>query len=84
MDFDSCPNCKVPMLVDVLEEALIERFLENGYMITQEGLKAFIERCVEEFGEISVDDVDAFCEFVSKRYNTKTIDEKIVNEYFTF
>jgi hypothetical protein len=83
MDLTNCPMCKVSVEMDSISEILMDRFNQNGYTITPEALNVFVEKCIDAFGEVSIDDVDAFCDFV-ERIGVFEIDEEIVKNYFKF
>ena len=81
MDCPSC-NLKLPLGMGRVAEMLMERFRLNGFCITLEGLKTFMDLFVEHFGEICEEDVDELCHFVEKNFNTRMIDVELVKTYF--
>ena len=64
-------------------EMILERFVENGFSIKIDALITFVKRCVEEFGEINLDDVDNLCNFVDKKFGVRKIETKHVESYFS-
>ncbi|WP_457548829.1 hypothetical protein [Archaeoglobus sp.] len=79
-----CPNCNVPIDGGRVLEILLDRFTERGFNIRLNALVEFVKLCLDEFGEVGVDDVDSFCEFVEKRFRTRNIEMEHVEAYFDF
>ncbi len=79
-----CPSCnlRVPLGMGKVAEMLMERFRLNGFCITPEGLRVFMDLFTEHFGEVNDDDVDELCHFVEKNFDTKIIDADHVKAYF--
>lgn len=76
----ACPSCNVDP--NKMIELILERFVENGFGIKLDALLTFVKRCVEEFGEINLDDVDNLCNFVERKFGVKTIEIEHVESYF--
>ncbi len=76
----ACPSCNLDP--NRMIEIILERFLENGFSIKLDALLAFVKKCVEEFGEINLDDVDSLCNFVDKRFGARKIEIEHVESYF--
>ncbi len=80
-----CPTCNLSFPVELGEiaEILARRFAENGFCITTEGLRAFIDLFFEHFGEVREDDVDLICDFVRNNFrDVEVIEEKHIKAYF--
>ena len=75
-----CPSCGIE--VDDIEKAVEEMFRNNGFKISKEALRRFLELVMEHFGEISYDDVDALCHFVEKNFGVREIERRHVEAYF--
>ena len=79
-----CPSCNTPIDSGRVLEILLERFAERGFNIKMNALLEFVKFCLDEFGEVGLDDVDSFCEFVEKKFGTRNIEIEHVKAYFDF
>ncbi len=79
-----CPSCNTPIDSGRVLEILLERFVERGFNIKMNALLEFVKFCLDEFGEVGLDDVDSFCEFVEKKFGTRNIEIEHVEAYFDF